>query len=417
MLLKALEIEELYYTFSYKINFDKDPNLYVLTGLNGYGKTTILRILASLSKSDDLYYFYTIPFKRILVVFDNGIKLIISKIKNSSLDNDDDIATNEKQTTVFKLSRGKRLISKFEIDRKSFEGSEYYQNSLNKQNDQESDYRYIFFDTSKPKKKNEIIERFSMNLSILNTTFISSQRLYREDNKGKSHYVIHDMNQSMSRFLKRAYFDYLSTSQELDSHQIDLLLNDDVNIISEKEFTEKADNIQQLVKELRSYNLLPAMTVRPYNKDKPLISSVYLNTLEQKLHVYDDIRRRLRLFFNLLNEKKFVNKSFVVSRESGFQVHLNKGGILDDLNNLSSGEQNEIYLLFKLIFEVPSKSLLLIDEPELSLHVAWQLQFIKDIKEIAKIRDIQIIIATHSPEIVSESIDNCIDLTEINKSK
>ena len=221
----------------------------------------------------------------------------------------------------------------------------------------------------------------------------------------------------MSRFLKRAYFDYLSTSQELDSHQIDLLLNDDVNIISEKEFTEKADNIQQLVKELRSYNLLPAMTVRPYNKDKPLISSVYLNTLEQKLHVYDDIRRRLRLFFNLLNEKKFVNKSFVVSRESGFQVHLNKGGILDDLNNLSSGEQNEIYLLFKLIFEVPSKSLLLIDEPELSLHVAWQLQFIKDIKEIAKIRDIQIIIATHSPEIVSESIDNCIDLTEINKSK
>ena len=205
MLLKALEIEELYYTFSYKINFDKDPN--------GYGKTTILRILASLSKSDDLYYFYTIPFKRILVVFDNGIKLIISKIKNSSLDNDDDIATNEKQTTVFKLSRGKRLISKFEIDRKSFEGSEYYQNSLNKQNDQESDYRYIFFDTSKPKKKNEIIERFSMNLSILNTTFISSQRLYREDNKGKSHYVIHDMNQSMSRFLKRAYFDYLSTSQ------------------------------------------------------------------------------------------------------------------------------------------------------------------------------------------------------------
>ena len=45
MLLKALEIEELYYTFSYKINFDKDPNLYVLTGLNGYGKTTILRIL------------------------------------------------------------------------------------------------------------------------------------------------------------------------------------------------------------------------------------------------------------------------------------------------------------------------------------------------------------------------------------
>ncbi len=415
MLLKTLEIEELFYTFSYRLDFDKDPSIYVLTGLNGYGKTTILKILASLSKSEELFYFYTIPFKKISVLFDNGTKLSVSKKRNTGIEKDGDIATNEKQTTIFKLYHGKRLISDFEIDRKLFEDSEYYK-SLHKQYEHERDYKFISFEFSKPKEKNESMERFSMNLSILNTTFISSQRLYREDNKGKSHYVIHDMNQSMSRILKSAYFDYLSTSQELDGHQIDLLLSEDINTMSEEEFTKKAEYLQQLAKELQSYNLLPAMTVRPYNKQKPLISSVYLNTLEQKLHVYDDIRRRLRLFFQLLNKKDFVNKSFVVSRESGFQVHLKKGGILDDLNNLSSGEQNEIYLLFKLIFEVPSKSVLLIDEPELSLHVAWQLQFIKDIKEIAKIRDIQIIIATHSPEIVSESIDNCIDLTEINKS-
>ena len=59
---------------------------------------------------------------------------------------------------------------------------------------------------------------------------------------------------------------------------------------------------------------------------------------------------------------------------------------------------------------------MLIDEPELSLHVAWQLQFIKDIKEIARAREIQIVIATHSPEIVSESMDCCIDLTEMTNA-
>ena len=95
------------------------------------------------------------------------------------------------------------------------------------------------------------------------------------------------------------------------------------------------------------------------------------------------------------------------------RVLLNTGGVLKDLTKLSSGEQNEIFLLFKFIFEVPEKSVLLIDEPELSLHVAWQLQFIKDIKEIAKTRDVQIVIATHSPEIVSESLDFCVDLTEM----
>ena len=73
--------------------------------------------------------------------------------------------------------------------------------------------------------------------------------------------------------------------------------------------------------------------------------------------------------------------------------------------------------MFKFIFEVPEKSILLIDEPELSLHVAWQLQFIQDVKEIAKTRDLQIVIATHSPEIVSESFDNCVDLTEMANQK
>ena len=59
------------------------------------------------------------------------------------------------------------------------------------------------------------------------------------------------------------------------------------------------------------------------------------------------------------------------------------------MTKLSSGEQNEIFLLYK---------------------------FITDRKQIAKTREGQIIIATHSPEIVSESIAECVDLTEMTNS-
>ena len=255
-----------------------------------------------------------------------------------------------------------------------------------------------------------------MNLSLLNTTFIRSQRLYNEDGEGVSHRTINEVSEKMKEKLSVAYYNYLDNAQKLDGHQIDDLLSDNTPLLSEEEYRVKAKEISELASELLTYNLLPQLQIRPYNPSKAPISSVYINTLGKKLEAYDDIRKKLKLYLHLLNNKEFVNKRFGFSRNEGLRVLLKTGGVLKDLTKLSSGEQNEIFLLYKFIFDAPEKSVLLIDEPELSLHVAWQLQFIKDIKQIAKTREIQIIIATHSPEIVSESIDECVDLTEMANS-
>ena len=88
-----------------------------------------------------------------------------------------------------------------------------------------------------------------------------------------------------------------------------------------------------------------------------------------------------------------------------------------DLENLSSGEQNEIIILYKLIFDVPSDIILLIDEPEISLHVIWQEEFMTDLEEIAKVRQQQMIIATHSPQIIGNRWKLCYDLTERNLNR
>lgn len=412
MLLKSFSVEGLFGIFNYILEFSKGSNLMVLTGLNGFGKTTILRIISSITSKDGLFYLYEIPFKSITVEFDTGTTLLVSKVKSKGI-KDGDLSTDELLVTKFSYKRGKKIIAKFEIDQEKYLASDYYDKNYKIQNENDQ-YSYRSFKWLSYKyQDDDAIEKLIMNLSLLNTSFIRSQRLYNEDKEGKTQRVINEVNRKMSSILTKAHYNYLNNAQQLDGHQIDELLADDTPQLSEKEYQRKAEILDMLVKELLSYNLLPQLKIRPFNPQKAPISSVYINTLEKKIEIYDDIRKRLRLFLQLLNNKEFVNKHFSFSRSEGLRVLLNTGGVLKDLTKLSSGEQNEIFLLFKFIFEVPEKSVLLIDEPELSLHVAWQLQFIKDIKEIAKTRDVQIVIATHSPEIVSESLDCCIDLTDM----
>ena len=83
------------------------------------------------------------------------------------------------------------------------------------------------------------------------------------------------------------------------------------------------------------------------------------------------------------------------------------------LSQLSSGEKQEIVLFYELIFDTRKELLLLIDEPEISLHITWQKQFLGDLLEVSKLIALHAIVATHSPQIVSSHLDIQIDLGEL----
>ncbi len=71
------------------------------------------------------------------------------------------------------------------------------------------------------------------------------------------------------------------------------------------------------------------------------------------------------------------------------------------LGSLSSGQKHLLMILLStLLFRARP---IIIDEPEISMHVLWQSQLINSMRQLSP--SSQIIIATHSPEIVS-SIDN-----------
>lgn len=77
------------------------------------------------------------------------------------------------------------------------------------------------------------------------------------------------------------------------------------------------------------------------------------------------------------------------------------------LSEASTGELNLIFTISSISGEIEDNSLILIDEPELSLHPEWQINFLSLLKSaFCKYKKCHFIIATHSPSITSSIPDN-----------
>ncbi len=114
------------------------------------------------------------------------------------------------------------------------------------------------------------------------------------------------------------------------------------------------------------------------------------------------------ILLDILN-RKLAPKQVQLDRDAGYQVKTHDGQGLA-LSQLSSGEQHELVLLHSLLFRVERGALLLIDEPELSLHVTWQTEFLEDLIRIAKQVGFSAVLATHSPYIVGKREDLMVRL-------
>ncbi|TNY30805.1 hypothetical protein FHY64_16955 [Pelagovum pacificum] len=87
---------------------------------------------------------------------------------------------------------------------------------------------------------------------------------------------------------------------------------------------------------------------------------------------------------------------------SGVEVELKDGGPTD-LLQASSGQLSMVSALIALASVIKNGSLVLIDEPELSLHPEWQVKYIDLLlRTFARYHGCHFVVATHSPMVVSE---------------
>ena len=72
--------------------------------------------------------------------------------------------------------------------------------------------------------------------------------------------------------------------------------------------------------------------------------------------------------------------------------------------DLSTGEQNRILLFAKVLGAMDEGTVFLIDEPEISLHLHWQMELHERLMGLlAKLSRVHVVIATHAPVIISEA--------------
>ncbi len=145
-----------------------------------------------------------------------------------------------------------------------------------------------------------------------------------------------------------------------------------------------------------------------FDDTKASVLSVYAEDVDQKLAVFDELAEKIDLLKSIIN-RRFKHKRMVVSRDSGIRFTTDTGQPLD-ATNLSSGEQHELIMLYELLFKVQRDSLILIDEPEISLHIAWQQEFLQDLSDMVRLSGFDVLIATHSPQIINDRWDLTIEL-------
>lgn len=137
------------------------------------------------------------------------------------------------------------------------------------------------------------------------------------------------------------------------------------------------------------------------DKSQYYVMDLYIEDAKAKLDILEPLAHRLEVFLAIIN-RKLTNKHLTFTKREGLTIHDIREYNLPNMGLLSSGEQHEIVLIYDLLFKTEKNALVMIDEPELSLHVSWQDSFVDDLKEIISIAQFDVILATHSPYIIGD---------------
>ena len=458
MKITKIEIFNLYELFNYNIDLGGEDDLTILTGPNGYGKTTILNIIFNLFNKH-FHYFQKLIFDKIIIIFENNQKLEIVR----------EILKSNPQKTTFLSFEGEQIVSDiytkeinvnfnlYELPKNKNLGTFKYTSEIqefvykdierflpirrfsqndwiDRRNGKVTTINQIIEENKNvlPKSIIEKIQKQGINndailnaINSINVYLIKEQRLIRQiaigdkriNSETEATYTntIEEYSKELSSLIRQKQVESLQITQELDSTFPKRLMECNDNL-TQTEFEERFSKLTIKQTNLQKFGLSnskPELTV--YNTNNAKVLSVYLNDSEKKASVFDDLLEKIELFVNILNNKRFTHKTINIDSKNGFSFRTSNRANLN-LTDLSSGEQQEVVLLYELLFKAEPNTLVLIDEPEISLHVTWQKDFINDLLSISKIQKINILIATHSPQIINDRWDLTKDLFDLSKS-
>ena len=443
MRIKQISVSGLFGIFDHVIPLNMDDRITVIHGPNGFGKTAMLRILNGLfnSRYSELR---TIPFSKFCVEFDDDSNIEI--IKNT--DNSKEIENN----FVFNFHDNNVDIINFKPKRRSdTENLLRILDDLIPGLERISSRKWLYTPTQENLSLEEVLERFIDLLPVkfqseaewleklknnIHIRLIESQRLLNlvpnlrlkfDDRTPTIESTVSAYSNELAKLMQDKFKEYGTISQSLDrSFPMRVVKQQSSPDLTDEHLRNQLKELEETRSRLIEVGLLDQdedseFQIQPQDIDESTKNalSVYVEDVEKKLNVFNEIAIKINLLKRIINNK-FSYKEINFSKEKGFIFTTLYNSSLSDSkilspNDLSSGEQHELVLLYELLFKVKPNSLVLIDEPELSLHVGWQIQFLKDLQEITKLANVDILIATHSPDIIQDRWDLTVELKGTGK--
>lgn len=467
--IKSLAVNGLQGVFHYKIVFPNDADTLIIIAPNGYGKTAFLSLLRD-CMSLSLRRAASHTFNNLTVTFGDKSKWVFSRVIDEEKSRVEELRRRRVMyreiptswapphpatrgggdywVTLKRFDRsGKEIEDKApDLDKvnprvlsRVLERSPYLSphtsSSIRDLRTGEvlltpEAFRRYFTELSADPRIREMLSLTAPNIiwpeiSPTQCVFIETQRLlYNKASPGDEgskspapQEEILRQAQSLSTLLQQNYSDYAATSQALDRSFPSRLIARarSGGQMNTDDLRSSLLSVEKKRASLTEAGILVEQTDAIMSTDDELLPKVvdalqiYVEDSQKKLATYDEIYPKISVFRELMSNK-LKPKKLSIGRDFGASVSRDKQKLT--LEGLSSGEKHEFIMLFKLIFETPANSLVLIDEPEISLHVVWQLEFMSDLRRIQSANPFQSIIATHSPQVFQGVRHLLVDLAD-----
>jgi AAA domain, putative AbiEii toxin, Type IV TA system len=443
--LSLFEVHGLFGAFYYRIPIKLEQRITAIIAPNGSGKTICLRLINALF-TRKWSLFSGVEFERVEYHFTSGERLTISKVGDPSEQAGGGLAGGI-QIRLVDANRSVTSWKPAPDPKIRAQPIERYVGFLTRQGPNLFTHDY----TDATYTFAEVVETFSEHLpeTYRNSLFgmeppqiaaitgaidchlIETQRLlvlkddaavdpYRRSRQQQSTLAISAKAQTLVEVIRRELTAYAALSQSLDRSFPKRVIGFGMqDVLPAENLKSQLDELDQKRASLMVAGILDSEIDDPVTlPEGPLepaiarVLNVYADDTFKKLNSLSKLRLRIELFLGLIKER-FNTKRIQVSKESGFSI--NSRGSVVPLEKLSSGEQHQLVLFFELLFELKENALILIDEPELSLHVAWQKKFVSDLNRIIELNQFDVILATHSPQLVSRWNDLVVELGDVDE--
>lgn len=196
-------------------------------------------------------------------------------------------------------------------------------------------------------------------------------------------------------FLKKL-FDFLGLDNKC-TLEMELIKSYKHNRKTEKDFK---DRINKIIQDFKS-KPPKKKNVQTYNINHDKIIKFFLS-------IYNQDEKGKTKSIDLFEKEslglsrddfEFIWKSGIIKKQI---LVLSKNGEDFKFDWAASGEKHLLYTFIRIKNNIQDNSLILIDEPENSLHPNWQMRYISFLKEMFKEYRCHFIIATHSPHLISD---------------